>query len=152
MLEAVVENLSVLDEGILGFDLPEDTSDDRAREIETFLNENITNAHFTYFPPRKKAWPMSNVVELSRPHGFTNADMALLFRVLAELRRVHPAAVLETGCVDEGDPWANIEADEDGDIVISATRVDGKWAWMDAQGKPMVATLVTAQDVSSPKL
>jgi hypothetical protein len=55
MLEAVVENLSVLDEGILGFDLPEDTSDDRAREIETFLNENITNAHFTYFPPQKKA-------------------------------------------------------------------------------------------------
>jgi hypothetical protein len=55
MLEAVVENLSVLDEGILGFDLPEGTSDDRAREIETFLNENITNAHFTYFPPQKKA-------------------------------------------------------------------------------------------------
>jgi hypothetical protein len=53
---------------------------------------------------------------------------------LAELRRDHPAAVLETGCGDEGDPWANIEADEGEDVVISATRVDGKWMWMDAQG------------------
>jgi hypothetical protein len=35
---------------------------------------------------------VSNVIELNRPRGFTNADMALLFRVLAELRRVHPAA------------------------------------------------------------
>ena len=52
-LDPLVENLTVLDGGFFGFDLPKGTTNDRAREIEKFLNENIGNIHFTRTPEQQ---------------------------------------------------------------------------------------------------
>jgi hypothetical protein len=87
---------------------------------------------------------MSNVIELSHPGGFSQPDMALLFRVLAELRRTYPAAVLETGAGDRGDPWATFTPHEDKDALFSAQRIDGMWIWLDAQGQRIAPPMVPA--------
>lgn len=47
VLEPLWENLPVLSQGLLGFDLPAGTSHERAKEIAEFLNDNIVNVSYT---------------------------------------------------------------------------------------------------------
>ncbi len=46
-LEPRNKHLSILQKGFLGFDLPPGTTPQRAREIEQFLNDNLTFLTYT---------------------------------------------------------------------------------------------------------
>jgi hypothetical protein len=41
-------NLEILEDGFLGFDLPDGTTYERAREIARFMNDNLTAMTFTH--------------------------------------------------------------------------------------------------------
>jgi len=47
-LEPLNKHLSILQKGFLGFDLPLGTTTQRAREIEQFLNDNLTFLTYTH--------------------------------------------------------------------------------------------------------
>lgn len=42
--------LAILEDGMLGFNLPEGTSEERAQEIARFLNEHLVEVIHTRFP------------------------------------------------------------------------------------------------------
>jgi len=46
-MEPLNKRLSILEKGFLGFDLPLGTTPQRAREIEQFLNDNLTFLTYT---------------------------------------------------------------------------------------------------------
>ncbi len=47
VLERINKNLAVLDNGFIGLDLPQETTSQRAQEIEQFLNDNIISVSYT---------------------------------------------------------------------------------------------------------
>jgi hypothetical protein len=85
---------------------------------------------------------MSNVIDLNarRPRGISEVERAMLMRVLADVRRVCPEAVLQEGVGDCGDPWASVHAHKgDCDPMLTWTRINGCDAWLDVTGEEIQA-------------
>jgi hypothetical protein len=80
-----------------------------------------------------------NVINLDsrRPRDVTDAEMRMLMRVLVDLRRVWPDAVLVKGLGERGDPWVSFHPHAGGDCdpLLTWTRVGGRTAWLDENGR-----------------
>jgi len=50
VLEPLAENLTILDKGILGFDLAPGTTGEEAEELARLLNERVTTIGYTIIP------------------------------------------------------------------------------------------------------
>jgi hypothetical protein len=89
---------------------------------------------------------MSNVIHLNsrRPHDVSGDEMDVLLQVLADLQLVIPNAVLKRDLSERGDPIVAFCAHNDALPLVSWTRVNGVQAWLDADGREILAPMVAA--------
>jgi hypothetical protein len=80
---------------------------------------------------------MSNVIDLDsrRPHDVSDEEMDMLMQVLVDLRSVMPDAVLKRDLSERGDPIVGFYAHNDALPLVSWTRIGGREAWLDADGR-----------------
>jgi hypothetical protein len=82
---------------------------------------------------------MSNVVNLDsyRSHDVTDAELEMLMRVLVDLRRTMPDAMMKKDLSELGDPIVSFHPHDGGDCdpLMTWTRINGKTAWLDENGR-----------------
>ena len=63
---------------------------------------------------------------LKRPSGWSQQDLADLYRVGDQLTQLGFPVAVHTGQSDEGDPWAVFEQDRTGEVVVHVARINGE--------------------------
>ncbi len=73
-----------------------------------------------------KIWALGSPSRrVNRPTGWSQQDLADLYRIGDQLTQLGFPVTVHTGQSDEGDPWAVFEQDRTGTVVVHVARVDG---------------------------